>query len=115
MKIYGKIWDVIVDIRPQSPNFKKWFGVELSSDNYLQIYIPLGFAHGLSVLSDYAEVQYKVDNYYDPKIEREIFWNDPSLNIDWKVNTPIISNRDKKAPILDDFLKENPDPFKQSV
>ena len=69
------------------------------------------FVVGFSVLSEYAEVQYKMDNYYDPKIEKEIFWNDPTLKIDWKVKDPIISNRDKNAPLLDEFLKDHPDPF----
>ena len=110
--INGRIWDVVVEIRPNSSNFKKWFGVELSAENFLQILIPVGFAHGYSVLSEYAEVEYKVSNYYDPKLEKEVFWNDPTINIDWKVENPIISNRDKNAPLLDDFLKEHPNPFK---
>ncbi|MFX0188914.1 MAG: dTDP-4-dehydrorhamnose 3,5-epimerase [Candidatus Hodarchaeota archaeon] len=109
---YGKIWDIVVDIRPDSPNFKKWHGIELSSENFRQILIPMSFAHGFSVLSDYAEVQYKTSNYYDPKLEREIYWNDPDLNIDWKVENPIVSNRDKNAPVLYNYLKEHPDPFK---
>ncbi len=108
---YGKILDVVVDIRPKSPNFKKWIGIELSADNFLQVLIPIGYAHGYSVLSEIAEVQYKVTSYYDPERELEVFWNDPSFNIDWKVKNPTISNRDKNAPLLDDFLKEFPDPF----
>lgn len=110
--INGIIWDVVVDIRPNSSNFKKWFGLELSAENFLQILIPVGFAHGYSVLSEYAEVEYKVSNYYDPKLEREVFWNDPTINIDWKVENPIISKRDKNAPLLDDFLKVHSNPFK---
>lgn len=107
----GSIWDVIVDIRPNSPNFKQWEGVELTSKNYLQVIIPVGYAHGYSVLSETAEVQYKVSDYYNPDREKEVFWNDPSLNIDWKVENPIISNRDKKAPSLLEYLKEHTDPF----
>lgn len=108
----GMILDVVVDIRPKSSTFKKWLGVKLSAENFNQIIIPVGFAHGYSVLSENAEVQYKVNNYYDPKTELEVFWNDPSLNIDWRVKNPIISKRDKNAPFLDDFLKNHPDPFK---
>ncbi|MHA1805704.1 MAG: dTDP-4-dehydrorhamnose 3,5-epimerase [Promethearchaeota archaeon] len=107
----GRIWDVFIDIRPTSPNFKKWQGVELTSDNFLQVLIPVGYAHGYAVLSETAEVQYKVSEYYDPQLEKEIYWNDPTLNIDWKVKTPLISNRDKNAPLLDDYLKIHPDPF----
>ena len=109
---YGKIWDIVVDIRPNSPNFKQWHGMELSSENFRQILIPIGFAHGFSVLSEHAEVQYKTSNYYDPNLEREVSWNDPDLKIDWKVENPIISNRDKNAPRLRHYLKEHPDPFK---
>jgi len=108
----GKIWDVIIDIRPNSPHFKKWFGIELNAENFKQLLIPIGFAHGYSVLSDIAEVQYKVSNYYDSKLEREIYWNDPELNIDWKIKDPIISNRDLNAPLLNEYLREHPDPFK---
>ncbi len=108
----GRIWDVVVDIRPNSENFKKWYGCELTSENFLQLYIPVGFAHGYSVLSDIAEVQYKVDNYYDPSLEKEVYWNDPTIAIDWKVDNAIISNRDVNAPNLDDYLKEHPDPFR---
>ncbi|MBD3254526.1 MAG: dTDP-4-dehydrorhamnose 3,5-epimerase [Candidatus Lokiarchaeota archaeon] len=109
--VCGKIWDVVIDIRPQSPNFKKWVGTSLSAENYLQILIPVGFAHGFSVLSDYAEIEYKVSNYYDPSLEREVYWNDPSLNIDWKVKSPILSQRDVNAPLLDEYLKQHKDPF----
>ncbi len=108
----GSIWDVMVDIRPNSPHFKKWHGILLSDSNFLQVLIPVGYAHGYSVLSEMAEVQYKVSDYYNPKREKEVFWNDPSLGIDWKINEPIISNRDKNAPLLEDYLKEHPEPFK---
>ena len=109
----GKIWDVVVDIRPNSPTFRKWEGVELTFENFLQLYVPVGFAHGYATLSDYAEVQYKVSDYYNPDIEREVYWNDPTIGIDWKVKESILSNRDKNAPLLDDFLKKYPKPFKK--
>jgi len=102
----GKIWDVIVDIRPESHHFKEWFGVELSEENFKQILIPVGFAHGFAVLSDFAEVEYKVNNYYDPELERGIKWNDPIINADWKVEIPILSSRDKNNPSLIEFLNK---------
>ncbi len=107
----GKIWDVVVDIREESPTFKQWYGVELSENNFLQIYIPVGFAHGFSVLSESAEVQYKVSNYYNPSIERGIKWNDPEIGVEWKTKVPILSERDKKNPDLNEFLDKNKDPF----
>jgi len=109
----GRIWDIVVDIRENSPNFKKWFGMEITEDNFRQILIPVGYAHGFSVLSDFAEVEYKVTSYYDPKLERGIRWNDPSIGVDWKVEKPILSERDKKTPFLDEFLKKNKNPFGQ--
>ncbi|MCP4763773.1 MAG: dTDP-4-dehydrorhamnose 3,5-epimerase [archaeon] len=108
----GKIWDVIVDIRPNSPQFKKWIGIEITSDNFLQIFIPIGYAHGFSVLSDYAEMQYKTSNYYDASLEQTIQWNDSEINVDWKVSEPILSKRDISALNLKEFLEKKPDPFK---
>lgn len=109
----GVVWDIIVDIRPDSPTFKKWHGFELSAENFKQLFIPVGYAHGYVVLSPTAEFQYKVSNYYDPEVEAEIYWNDPSLGIDWKVKDPILSTRDKNAPLLNSYLKRNPHPFKK--
>ena len=100
----GKIWDVILDIRPKSPSFRQWYGLELSETKFHQLLIPVGFAHGFSVLSDVADVQYKVSNYYDPAVERGIQWNDSTLNVDWKVDTPLLSQRDLSNPSLDEFL-----------
>lgn len=111
----GKIWDVIVDIRPDSSSFKKWWGVELSAQNYKQLLIPVGYAHGFSVLSETAEVQYKVSAYYNPSIERGIAWNDKSIKVDWKIQTPLLSNRDAHNPTLEQFLKTNPHPFQRST
>lgn len=107
----GRVWDVIVDIRPDSPHFKQWHGFELTEDNFIQVYIPVGFAHGYAVLSETAEVQYKVTSYYDPDLETEVYWNDSSIGIDWKIEEPILSNRDKNALLLDDYLKTYPDPL----
>ena len=93
--VVGTIFDVAVDIRKNSPTFGQWVGYEISAENKRQIWIPSGFAHGFVVISDTAEVLYKTTNYYSPQGERTILWNDPDLNIDWKINTqPIISTKD---------------------
>jgi len=96
--LQGKIFDVAVDLRKDSPTFGKWFGVELSADNFKQLYIPRGFAHGFSVLSETAVVFYKCDNFYAPDYEAGIIFNDKKLNIDWKIpeGKEIISEKDLK-------------------
>lgn len=98
----GAIWDVAVDIRPGSSTYGQWFGVELSAENKRQLLIPRGFAHGYSVLSESAEVFYKCDNFYNKASEGGIFYADPALNIDWKINLDeaIISEKDKVNPPL---------------
>lgn len=98
--IEGKILDVVVDIREKSPTFGKHFSIELSEDNKKQFFIPRGFAHGFSVLSQSAIVTYKTDQYYNPESERGINFDDPFLNINWKINSKdaIISPKDKVLP-----------------
>lgn len=97
----GVIFDVAVDIRKGSPSFGKWFGVELSAENKKQLLIPKGFAHGFMTLTDDVEVQYKVDELYAPECDRGIVWNDPSIGIEWPMNTkPVLSAKDEKAPLL---------------
>lgn len=97
----GVIYDVAVDIRKNSPTYKQWFGIELSSDNMKQLLIPKGFAHGFMTITDNVEVQYKVDEVYSPELERTIIWNDPDINIQWPINNdPVLSNKDKVAPRL---------------
>jgi len=98
----GSIFDVAVDIRKGSPTFGKWYGIELSEDNMLQLLVPRGFAHGFSVLSDTAIVFYKCDNLYNPQSERGINFADPELNIDWKIdiNKAVVSAKDKVLPNL---------------
>jgi len=98
----GKILDVAVDIRKGSPNYKKWVAVELSSDNFKQIYISKGFAHGFLTLTDNVEVQYKVDEYYSPECDRSIRFDDPEIGVEWGVLNPSISEKDRKAPFLID-------------
>lgn len=98
----GSIWDVVVDIRRTSPTFGQWYGVELSAENKLQFLIPHGFAHGYAVLSETAEVFYKCDNFYDKSAEGGVYFNDPTLNIDWKIDISkaIISEKDQQQPML---------------
>lgn len=102
----GKVWDVAVDLRKDSPTFGQWFGVELSAENHRQFFIPQGFAHGFSVLSETAVFSYKCDNLYHPESEGGILFNDPDLNIDWKIPTEqaIISEKDTHHPLLRDAV-----------
>jgi dTDP-4-dehydrorhamnose 3,5-epimerase len=100
----GKILDVVVDIRHGSPTYGKHFAIELSAENKLQLYIPAGFAHGYSVLSETAEVFYKCDAFYNKELEGGIALHDPSLQIDWKIpeDKRIISDKDKQQPLFAD-------------
>ena len=96
----GEVYDVAVDIRHGSPTFGQWHGELLSGDNNKQFYIPEGFAHGFCVLSESAIFSYMCTNVYDPKSDFSILWNDPDLNIDWPINEPLLSEKDKQAPTL---------------
>ena len=102
--IEGKIFDVALDIRKGSVTFGKWFGIELDSETKDQVLIPRGFAHGFSVLSKVAIIQYKCDNVYNQLYERGIFLNDPALDINWKTSSTVqvISEKDLKHPCLKD-------------
>lgn len=100
----GAVYDVIVDLRKDSPTFGKWEGFELRADNYLMLYVPRGFAHGFVTLEDYTEFQYKCDDYYNAENEGGIIWNDPNLKIYWPVENPILSEKDKKHPQFKDFI-----------
>lgn len=107
--VSGSIWDVAVDIRKGSPTFGKHIAVELSDDNHRQLFIPKGFAHGFSVLSESAVVRYKCDEYYAPGQEAGIAFNDPALGIDWRLpeDSMILSSKDSSFPLLseaDEFL-----------
>lgn len=93
--LQGRVYDVAVDLRKDSPTYGEWVGVELSSENKKQFLIPKGFAHGFCVLSETATFTYKCDEYYHPEAERGIIYNDPTLNIDWKVKDADISVSDK--------------------
>ncbi|MBO7255458.1 MAG: dTDP-4-dehydrorhamnose 3,5-epimerase [Paludibacteraceae bacterium] len=100
----GKVWDVAVDLRANSATYGQWYGVELTEENHLQFLIPRGFAHGFSVLSKTAVFSYKCDNFYNPAADGGILFNDPDLNIDWKIPTDkmILSEKDTKHPLLKD-------------
>ena len=98
--VQGCIYDVAVDLRANSPTYGEWFGVELSADNQTQLFLPRGFAHGYSVLSERAIVQYKVDAPYNPQAENGIRYNDPNLGIDWQVDNPVLSEKDQKLPLI---------------
>lgn len=98
----GKVLDIAVDLRLDSATFGKWYGVELSAENRIQFYIPRGFGHGFSVLSENAIFAYKCDNFYNRESEGGVFWNDIDLAIDWKlpIDDIILSEKDKSLPIF---------------
>ena len=93
----GEIFDVAVDIRRDSETFGKWFGAILSGENKIQMYVPEGFAHGFAVLSETADVIYKCTTLYEPSQDRCLMWDDPDIGIDWPVDRPLISEKDKKG------------------
>lgn len=98
----GSVFDVAVDIRPESPTFARWVGVELTDSNHKQLWIPPGLAHGFLVLSDTADFLYKATAYYAPNAERAVIWNDPDIGIDWPRSggEPLLSPKDAAAPRL---------------
>ena len=101
--VRGQVFDVAVDIRRSSPSFGQWVGVELTEDNYRQLWVPPGFAHGFYVLSDTADFLYKTTDYYLPELERSLLWNDPTVAVSWPIQadvSPIVSAKDKIAPKL---------------
>ena len=108
MAVEGTVYDVVVDIRKGSPMFGKWYGVELSSENCRQLYIPPGCAHGFCVTSEQAAFLYKCTDYYSPKDERGIIWNDPALGIAWPELMPILSAKDQAYRPLAQLDRELP-------
>ncbi|MEO1941440.1 MAG: dTDP-4-dehydrorhamnose 3,5-epimerase [Campylobacterales bacterium] len=98
--VSGAILDVVVDIRKGSPTFGKWISAILTGDNFRQIVVPKGFAHGILTLVPNTHLLYKVDQFYSPKHDRAIRWNDPELGIEWNWENPILSEKDRNAPLL---------------
>jgi len=94
----GRIWDVIIDLRPASPTYMKWTANELSADNYKMVYVPENFAHGFISLEDHSEVYYPVTQFYTPGAERGIRWNDPAFDIQWPVPVDLVSAKDSQHP-----------------
>jgi dTDP-4-dehydrorhamnose 3,5-epimerase len=108
MVVEGTVYDVLVDIRKGSPTYGTWQGFELSSDNFRQLYIPAGCAHGFCVTSEQAAFLYKCTEFYSPKDERGVIWNDPALNISWPVSSPLLSPKDLAYPTLAASERELP-------
>jgi dTDP-4-dehydrorhamnose 3,5-epimerase len=102
----GKIFDVAVDLRPDSTTFGRWHGEELNEDGPRQLYMAAGFAHGFCVLSEFADLHYKVSEIYDAGDEGGLFWNDPDLAIQWPLRDPIVSARDRAYPRLRELKRE---------
>jgi dTDP-4-dehydrorhamnose 3,5-epimerase len=105
--IAGEIFDVVADVRRDSPTFRRFVSANLSAENFRQVFVPAGYAHGLLVLSDEAQVEYKVTDFYDPGGELTILWNDPELAIPWPVMDPILSDKDRagrRLAEIQDFL-----------
>ncbi len=99
--IQGAFWDVILDLRPESPTFGRWFGEELSATNRRMMYVPKGFAHGFITLTEHAEAFYLVDEFYAPERERGVRWNDPLFKIEWPAFPALISEKDSNHPDFD--------------
>jgi dTDP-4-dehydrorhamnose 3,5-epimerase len=106
--VEGEVFDVAVDIRRGSPTFGRWAGITLSGENFRQLYVPPGFAHGFCVVSEAAHLEYKCTAPYDPDDEIAIAWNDPRIAIAWPLAEPTVSARDAAAPRLEDVLDRLP-------
>ena len=109
--VTGAVFDVAVDIRVGSPSFGQWVGYELSEKNHRQLWVPPGFAHGFCVLSDTVDFTYKCTDVYRPDDEGGVLWSDPALGIDWQVNEPLLSDKDKLYPILSEISEDKLPPY----
>lgn len=98
--VRGRAWDVAVDLRTESPTYRKWFGLELSGENNKMLFIPPGFAHGFAALTDDLHLLYKCTAEYDPALDTGVRWDDPDIGVDWPVNNPIVSDKDVQLPLL---------------
>jgi dTDP-4-dehydrorhamnose 3,5-epimerase len=105
---HGRAWDVALDIRRSSPTFGEWEAFELDDERNLQLFVPIGFAHGFCAMSEVADFVYKIGSYYDPATERGIAWDDPDLGIPWPTDQPIVSERDRNNPTLAQIRDELP-------
>lgn len=101
--VRGEVFDVTVDIRKNSPTYGKWVGIVLSEVNKTQFWIPPGLAHGFVVLSDVADFEYKCTDYYNPKVEGCLLWNDPTVGIEWPISNPLLSEKDKLGQLLEEL------------
>lgn len=104
--VAGAVWDVAIDLRSDSPTFRKWVAAELTSDNHNQLWIPPGFGHGFVALSEHATFHYKCTAPYSPADELIVRWDDPTIGIEWPVSAPLLSERDARAPFLADIPSE---------
>jgi dTDP-4-dehydrorhamnose 3,5-epimerase len=103
----GAVYDVIVDLRRDSPTWRQWFGIELTARNRVMVYIPEGFAHGFQTLADETEIFYQISAYYYPESTRGVRWNDPAFGIDWPLEVSVISERDRSLPLVAGIRKES--------
>ncbi|WP_025119487.1 MULTISPECIES: dTDP-4-dehydrorhamnose 3,5-epimerase [unclassified Serratia (in: enterobacteria)] len=103
--VRGEVFDVVVDIRPDSPTYGAWEGVTLSEENKLQFWLPPGLAHGFVVLSDTADFEYKCTDYYNPAEEGCLLWNDPAVGIEWPIANPLLSEKDKLGKLLKELAQ----------
>jgi dTDP-4-dehydrorhamnose 3,5-epimerase len=106
--VRGRIWDVAVDLRRDSATYGRWEGHELDDSSHRQLYVPIGFAHGFCVLSDEADVAYRLSSYFDPETEAGIAWDDPDIGVEWPLAEPRLSERDRAAPRLAEVADELP-------
>lgn len=104
--VKGAVLDVAVDLRRNSPTFKQWVGVELSEENKKQLLIPRGFGHGFVTLTNDVEFLYKADNYYAPEADAGIRWDDPEIGVEWGVENPILSEKDRKNPFFETLINK---------
>ncbi len=104
--VSGKTWDVVLDLRPESPTFRRWDAVELSAASGKAVYIPAGCAHGFATLEDNSTIAYLIEGEYRPDAAAIVRWNDPSLGITWPVSAPIISDKDRQAPDVESYLAQ---------
>lgn len=104
----GRVFDVAVDLRRGSPTYGQWEGYELDDEAHRQLFVPVGFGHGFAVLSDVADVAYLVSSTYDPATEAGIAWDDPDVGVEWRVEDPLLSERDKQAPHLSEVADSLP-------